>query len=563
MTSLIMVAASVPSSSLLPPLKLPHVEYSAILPELILIGGALVLLTAASLFRSKSQRGLYAAYTVGVSVASLVASVWLWQHLQDRHGHGYTAVAGAVAVDGFSVFFLVMMSVALIISALMSHAFLRRERLDGPEFYVLAMLSVSGGMFMSAANDLILLFLGLEILSIALYVLAGYNSQRAESGEAAIKYFVLGAFSSALFLYGIALTYGATGSTNLAQIADYLARNVITSNGVLLAGMALMLVGLGFKVAAVPFHAWTPDVYQGSPSPVTGFMAAVAKAAGFAGLLRVFYSTFPTLRLDWEPAIWVIAVLTLALGSIVALVQSDVKRMMAYSSINHAGFVLVGLQAASTLGIAGSLYYLFAYTFLVLGSFAVITLVGGKGDADHDLTAYRGLYRRNPLLALAFVVFLMAQAGIPFTTGFLAKFYVISAAASSHSYALAIIAMVSAVVAAFFYLRVMLAMFSPTGPSPRELDTTGSIRLPEPMGVGSGPPVSAGDAAPTLAGYGVSGGDGEVATSPLPSEAAPPTKVVVPVGPAVAIALCVAFTVVFGIIPGPIIDFAHQATLLF
>src|SRR5205085_373000 len=260
----------------------------------------------------------------------------------------------------------------------------------------------------------------------------------------------LGAFSSALFLYGVALTYGATGSTNLAEIGTFLAQNVITSNGVLLAGMALLLVGLGFKVAAVPFHTWTPDVYQGSPTPATGFMAAAAKAAGFAGLLRVFFSTFSTLRLDWRPIIFVIAVLTLLVGSILAVVQNDIKRMLAYSSISHAGYVLIGLQAASAKGIAGSLYYLMAYTFMVLGSFAVVTVVGRKGDADHNLEAYRGLSTRRPALAMAFTVLLLAQAGVRFTTGLWAKFYVISAAVErgGSSYTLAIIGMLAAAISA-------------------------------------------------------------------------------------------------------------------
>ncbi len=219
---------------------------------------------------------------------------------------------------------------------------MRREKATGPEFQALMLLSASGAMIMGEANDLIVVFLGLEILSIALYVLAAMNARRAESGEAALKYFVLGAFSSAVFLYGIALVYGATGSTNLPQIADYLARNVLLHNGLLLAGLALLLVGFGFKVAAVPFHLWTPDVYQGSPSPATGFMAAVAKAGGFAALLRVFVSSFGTLRTDWQPAVWVLAAITLLLGAVVALAQRDIKRMLAYSSINHAGFVLLG-----------------------------------------------------------------------------------------------------------------------------------------------------------------------------------------------------------------------------
>ena len=263
----------------------------------------------------------------------------------------------------------------MLLTALVGDGYLRREGIEGPEYHVLAMMSASGAMMMGAANDLIVIFLGLEIMSIALYVLAAFNHKRAESGEAALKYFVLGAFSSAIFVYGIALVYGATGSTNLPQIADYLSRNVIASNGVLLGGLALLLVGFGFKIAAVPFHMWSPDVYQGSPSPVTGFMAAVVKAGAFAALLRVFVSSFGTVRTDWQPIIWALALLSLVLGAVVALMQRDVKRMMAYSSINHVGFILLGVEAATTRGVSSSLYYIFTYMFLVIGSFAVITVM--------------------------------------------------------------------------------------------------------------------------------------------------------------------------------------------
>lgn len=366
---------------------------------------------------------------------------------------------------------------------------------------------------MATANDLIMVFLGLEILSIALYVLTGYHRRRAESREAAMKYFVLGAFSSALFLYGIALIYGATGSTNLVEIATFLAQNTLTATGLLLAGLVLLLVGLGFKVSAVPFHAWTPDVYQGAPSPATAFMAAAAKAAGFAALLRIFYTTFGAYRLDWQPLVWALAVLTMLVGAVLALVQSDIKRMLAYSSISHAGFVLIGLQAATDRGIAGSLYYLLAYTFMVVGSFAIVTVVGRRGDNEHDLEAYRGLSGRRPLLALGFTVLLMAQAGIPFTTGFLAKFYVIGAAVAARSYALALIAMIAAVIAAFFYLRVIVFMYTP---------------LEE-------------------------GEEGD-------AQAARGSRIPVPFGAALTLGVAVAFTLAAGIVPQPVIQFARQAS---
>ncbi|MDQ3569573.1 MAG: NADH-quinone oxidoreductase subunit N [Actinomycetota bacterium] len=491
----------------LPPLELPQVEYSALAPHLILIGGALVLLVWVAMVRRRPPWA-WSAFTVVVGLASLVASWLLWLDV-DRNGPR-PAVAGAIAVDGYAVFFLVTVSAIVVLGALMGDAYLKREEVRGPEFYVLMLLSASGAMFMASANDLVITFLGLEVLSIALYVLAGLNNRRMESREAAIKYFVLGAFSSAVFLYGVALIYGATGSTNLGEISAYLDSTVSPADGVLLAGIALLLVGFGFKVAAVPFHTWTPDVYQGAPTPVTGFMAAGAKAAGFAGLLRVFFSTFDILKLDWQPIVWILAVLTLLVGSVLAIVQEDIKRMLAYSSISHAGYVLIGLQAANDKGLAGSLYYLLTYTFMVMGSFAVVTLVGRRGDARHDLDAYRGLSARRPALAMALTVLLLAQAGIPFTTGFLAKFYVISAAVEGRSYTLALIGMLSSVVAAFFYLRVTVLMYMSSEEEERE------------------------------------------ETDPVP----------VPRSMAVVLTVSVAFTVAFGLLPGPVIDFARDASHL-
>jgi NADH-quinone oxidoreductase subunit N len=552
----------------LPALQLPRIDYSAIMPELILIGLALVLMTGAALTRRRLPRGTYAIFTVAASGASMAYAYLLWNHVAKG---GYTAIAGSVAVDGFSVFFIMLIGAALIVSALSADAYLRRERLDGPEFYVLAMLSASGAMFMAAANDLIVLFLGLEILSIALYVMAGYHARRRESGEAAIKYFVLGAFSSAIFLYGVALTYGATGSTNLGQIAKFLAQNVTVSNGLLLAGMALLLVGLGFKVAAVPFHFWTPDVYQGSPTPVTGFMAATAKAAGFAGLLRLFFSTFSILRMDWKPLIWALALLTLLVGAVVAIVQRDVKRMLAYSSISHAGFVLVGLEVATKNGIAGGLYYLFAYVFMVVGSFTIVTLVGRRGDARHDLDDYRGLFARNPGLALLLSLFLMAQAGIPFTTGFLAKFYVISAAVSSGAYPLALIAMIAAVIAAFFYLRVIVLMYSPTGPAVAQADAGAAAAVGAGASAGAGAGGYDAGPAPTAGAAGAAGtAPGGVAVAERTAVAETATAegdedsvIHVPLLAGVGLFLSAGFTVFFGLYPAPLIDFAHRATLLF
>jgi NADH-quinone oxidoreductase subunit N len=539
----------------------PHVDYLSILPMLIMMGGAVLLMVVSSLFRKILGVGTGTLVASVTSVAALVAALFQWDHVM-THGPGVT-IAGAIAYDGFAVFIQITIAIAMLLTALIGDGYLRREGTEGPEYHVLAMMSASGAMMMGAANDLIVVFLGLEIMSIALYVLAAFNHKRAESGEAALKYFVLGAFSSAVFVYGIALTYGATGSTNLPQIADYLSKNVIASNGVLLGGLALLLVGFGFKIAAVPFHMWSPDVYQGSPSPVTGFMAAVAKAGAFAALLRVFVSSFGTVRTDWQPIIWGLAILSLVVGAVVALMQKDVKRMMAYSSINHAGFILLGVEAASPRGVSAALYYLFAYMFLTIGSFAVITVMGRDGDTGHTITDYRGLARRQPVLALSFAVLLLGQAGVPFTTGFLAKFGVVGAVVATHAYALAAIAMVTAAIAVFFYLRVAVAMYSPVGAVADPVDDEDGA------GLGSGDPVAAPG---PLSGAETAGADSTtdaVASLSVLTDAPPTDEVTgrgvvpVPLLTTVALGLCVAFTVVFGIIPEPILNFAHQATLLF
>ena len=324
-------------------ITMPPIRWLAILPPIIMIGGAVVLLGLASLVRKPLRVRVSTIGTVVISGGALGVALWQWSDVQEHGAHTY--VAQAVVMDGFSVLVTMLVAIAMLLNALVADGYLRREGTQGAEFHVLAMVSASGAMLMGMANDLIIVFLGLEILSIALYVLTAFNYRRAASGEAALKYFILGGFSSAIFVYGIALTYGATGSTNLTQIGDFLSKNVVLSNGLLLAGLSLMLVGFAFKVAAVPFHMWTPDVYQGAPSPVTGFMAAVAKAGAFAAMLRVLFSSFGVVSSDWRPIAYGLAVLSLVLGSFVALRQRDVKRMLAYSSINHAGFILLGVVA--------------------------------------------------------------------------------------------------------------------------------------------------------------------------------------------------------------------------
>jgi NADH-quinone oxidoreductase subunit N len=565
-------------------IPVPPIRWLAILPPIIMIGGAVLLLGLASLVRKPLRVRVATIATVIISGGALGVALWQWADVQQHGAHTY--IKQAVVMDGFSVFITILVAIAMLLSALVADGYLRREGMQGAEFHVLAMVSASGAMLMGLANDLIIVFLGLEILSIALYVLTAFNYKRAASGEAALKYFILGGFSSAIFIYGIALTYGATGSTNLTQISDFLSKNVVLTNGLLLAGLSLMLVGFAFKIAAVPFHMWTPDVYQGAPSPVTGFMAAVAKAGAFAALLRVLFSSFGVIETDWRPIIYGLAVLSLVLGAFVALRQRDVKRMLAYSSINHAGFILLGVSAGTARGASASLYYLFAYMFMTVGSFAIVTVLGGEADGDHDLSRYRGLARRQPALALAFAILLLAQAGAPFTTGLWAKLQVVFAAVAAGEVPLGVIAMVTAVIAAYFYLRVAVLMYAGGGLGEAEGGTGGSAALGAEGGLRGGSLITAAtDASPAAAVTAdATGGlswatpaaaastvttlneqillDDEAAAAGEASDDEVPAEPV-PALTTVAIALCTGVTVLFGVWPQPLIDFANHATLLF
>jgi NADH-quinone oxidoreductase subunit N len=546
-------------------LRIP-VAYSSILPILVLSVGALLLLVLSAVLPKRSRPGLYAMLTAVIGAVAAVAAAWQWADVGNHHAK--LTIGQQIIYDRFSVFFMLLIAIATVLSALVSDSYLRAEGLDGVEAYALMLLAGTGAMLMAASGGLIMLFLGLEIMSIALYVMAAFHRRRLQSGEAGFKYFILGSFSSAIFLYGIALVYGSTGSTQFIEMATFLARNSIPNNGVLLAGMGLLIVGLGFKVAAVPFHFWTPDVYQGSPTPFTGFMAAVAKAAGFAALLRVLVGALPSQQSSWRPIIWVLAVLTLLVGSVLALAQKDLKRMLAYSSISQAGYVLVGVQAASSAGTAGALFYLFTYVFIIIGSFAVVQLIEGQAEGRTDLGAIRGLARRRALLAGAMLVFLLAQAGVPFTSGFLAKFYVISAAVQQGQYPLAIIAMLAAAVAAFFYLRVALLMYSSDPAEGTSETPILGVEGPEEDGAltaGLRPIASLDSLTPAVGPATLTATSSETATQAAPAaslEPPPVGPITIPFYVGLVLAVSVAFTIFAGV-SSPIITLARQATMLF
>ena len=341
------------------------------------------------------------------------------------------------------------------------------------EIWPLTLFAVLGMMLFVTSNDLLIMFIGLEIMSLPLYLMTGMaRRRRLLSQEAALKYFLLGAFSSAFFLYGAALVYGYAGSITFPEIAQ----TVTSKPGeslVLMIGLGMVLIGLLFKVGAVPFHQWVPDVYQGAPTAVTGFMAATVKIAAFGALLRILYVAFGGVRWDWEPIIWIIATLTMLVGSILAVVQSDIKRMLAYSSVAQAGFILIGVAAASAAGIASTMFYLIAYGFTTIGAFAIITMVRDTGGEATNLATWSGIGRKSPVVASAFAVFMLALAGIPLTSGFVGKFGVFAAAIEAGMVWLVIVGVVASLIAAFFYVRVIVVMFfaQPT-------DQTASVVVP-------------------------------------------------------------------------------------
>jgi len=468
----------------------PSIDWYALSPYVVLLGGALVLLLVGAL-TPRWPRGWYAMLTaLTAGTAGVVASLQFAALADDAPR---SLMKGVLAHDRFGLLAVIAICVAVIISSMMASdvaasaagdvpsAVADGAQTDSLEPYSLLLVAALGAAIMVTANDLVVSFLGIEILSISLYVLAASDRRRTASQEAGLKYFVLGGFSSAFLLYGIALVYGTTGQTNLGGIAVVLADEVtLPRNDVmLLAGVALLLVGFAFKVSLVPFHSWTPDVYHGAPTYVTGFMASLGKIAAIVALVRLFVVAFPVRADDWRPAVFVLAVLTLVVGSVLAIVQTDVKRMLAYSSISHAGFMLVGLEAAGHIGsssasegTSSTLIYVVLYSVLALGSFAAVSIVSRTATAAGStnatsLDSFKGVAKTNPVFALGFTVLLLAQAGVPLTSGFVAKFGVIRAAVSTESYVLAVLAMVSAVIAAYLYLRIMVSMWLSDSSSPR------------------------------------------------------------------------------------------------
>ncbi|HLF25924.1 MAG TPA: NADH-quinone oxidoreductase subunit N [Anaerolineae bacterium] len=430
-------------------MQLTTLDYLSILPTTILAVWAMALMLIELVVRRTIIIGWLAL--IGFVVAgSATALIW------NQRGIGF---GGMVVLDPYGLFFSLVGILAGGLAVLQSLHYVRDRGIGRGEYYALLMFSVCGITLMSSANNLIIVFIGLEILSIPLYVLAGLAWPNLQSEEAAMKYFLLGAFASGFLLFGIALVYGATGTTDLAVLSAGLTRSPL-----LLIGSGLLLVGLGFKVAAVPFHMWTPDVYEGAPTPITGFMSVGAKVAGFAALTRVFVFALSALQADWVFIVAFIAALTMILGNVVAIMQNNLKRMLGYSSIAHAGYILMGVAAAGDargreLGVAGVMFYLLAYAFTNLGAFAVLAMLANKQGEDQSFNAYRGLARRNLPAAAAMAFFMLSLTGIPLTGGFTGKYYLFWSAVQSDLIWLALVGVLTSVVSAFYYLRVVIEMF--------------------------------------------------------------------------------------------------------
>jgi NADH-quinone oxidoreductase subunit N len=427
-------------------------DYLRILPEMIMTaGGTLVLLTEPLVRQSK--RIVYTLLSLGIFIAAMAAAI-------EANTMPGLSFSNMLIVDGFASFFRVLVIGVGILTILSSTQYLRREHADSAEYYALLLFSVTGQCVMATANELIMVFIGIEISSIATYVLAGYLRDDKRNNEAALKYFLLGSFATAFLLYGIAWIYGTTGSTNLAVIRTFLLtpgtqRNVILAS----VAAALMFVGFAFKVSAAPFQIWAPDVYQGSPAPVTLFMSAGPKAAAFAVFLRVFMTAFAPITNRWEPFVWSSALLTMIVGNFGALAQTNIKRMLAYSSIAHAGYVMVAITASSQIGVAAVMFYLAAYALMNIGAFAVVTHFSRQGEKFVNIQDMAGLGSKQPVTAALFAICLLSLIGVPLTAGFFGKFYIFKAALDSHLVWLTVLGLLNSAVAAYYYLRILVVMY--------------------------------------------------------------------------------------------------------
>jgi NADH-quinone oxidoreductase subunit N len=425
-----------------------------LLPEVIVaIGASLLLIAPVSGFRNNAVNARWAMLALlAITAGSVLACSWAVQNVEQT-----PAFAAMFALDAFSIFFKLLFVVTIAMVALLSDRFLAESRYSAWEYYSLMAFALCGMMFMSSGVHLASIYVGLELMSLSSYILAGYFKNEQKSTEAAMKYFVLGATSSAILLYGISLIYGVTGTLNLLAIADSM--STLVTNDALMFGIIMLGAGLCFKIAAAPFHMWTPDVYEGAPTPITAFLSTASKAAAFAIFARIFYVGLHHFRLDWQSVLAAIAALSMIVGNLAAITQDNVKRMLAYSSVGHAGYVLLGIIAVSEMGLRGVLVYSVVYVFATLGIWATVLMLERNQYAGESVEDFDGLHRRAPFWAFAMLVFLLSLGGIPPTAGFIGKYFLFYAAVGSGFGWLAVVAVLMSAVSMFFYFRLVMAMY--------------------------------------------------------------------------------------------------------
>ncbi len=431
---------------------IPASDFRWIMPEIMLTGWALVLLIVGGFTRGPAASKISGAICVFGSLMALYFTVKLWGANLDVFNRLYT-------IDNFGTFFKGLFLVILILVAIISVRYADREEIGCGEYYSLLMFGVLGMMVMTSSHHFITIFIGLEVMSLSIYVLCGLLRNNIASVEASLKYFLLGAFATGFLLYGMSMIYGSTGILDVVELKNYFLMKQPFSAAMFVIGIGFLIVGFGFKIASVPFHMWTPDVYQGAPTSITAYMATGVKAAAFGALIRVFFTALIPFHFGWSEIIWILAVLTMTVGNITALVQRDIKRMLAYSSIAHAGYILVAFITGDRAQASSMLYYLMAYSFMNIGAFTAVIVLQKKGDNSNDLDSFAGLGARHPFIALCMSIFLLSLAGVPPLAGFMGKFYIFSTAVKAHYYWLAIIGFLNSVVAAYYYLRVMMYMY--------------------------------------------------------------------------------------------------------
>lgn len=427
------------------PLESLNISFTSIMPQILLTGLALLVLVLDLFIRGEKSILGYVSI-IGLIVILLVSA----KTIETAPSFG-----GMVIADGFAAYFNVIFIISAIFTILISMDYLKKMNIRRGEYYHIILFATVGMMVMASANDLVSLYVGLELMAMSFYILVAYNITSSRSVEGGLKYFVLGALSSGILLYGISFTYGASGSTNLVEIARQLGS---FQNPFLILGVVLITVGFGFKVAAFPFHVWTPDVYEGAPTPVTALLSIGSKAAAFAGFLRVYIVAFPAFHAQWAEILWMLSAATMIFGSVVAIAQKNIVRMLAYSSIAHAGIIMIGLLVYNELGVASVIYYLLVYTFMNMGAFAIVTLFRNDRIGE-NISDYKGLAATRPVLSFLMALFLLSLAGIPPTGGFVAKFFVFSAAIDARYYWLAAIGVVSTAISLFFYAKVIFYMY--------------------------------------------------------------------------------------------------------